>query len=156
MAGIPAPVLLAYRNYHEELLIYNSFGGNLGQGHTHRCGIPQGCPLSMVFVSLLLRAWITQMIAHDMQPRTLADDFLLTTKLDTSPQHALSRFSTNLCRTMEHIQDIGGRIAPSKSKVFATMASHREWLKTFVWIPLGTTIEVTLQMRDLGSHLVAG
>eukprot|EP00973_Karenia_brevis_P044352 6143632-Karenia_brevis.AAC.1 len=79
-AGMPATVLVAYQNYHEQAWIYNSFGGNIGQAHRHACGIPQGCPLSMVFISLLLRAWIIQMRQLSVQARTLADDILLTTK----------------------------------------------------------------------------
>eukprot|EP00973_Karenia_brevis_P003449 475534-Karenia_brevis.AAC.1 len=63
LAGFPAPVLTAYQNYHEHVWVYHSFNNNLGTAHRHRCGIPQGCPLSMVFVSLLLRAWIIQIDA---------------------------------------------------------------------------------------------
>ena len=50
--------------------------GNLGSGHRHICGIPQGCPFSMVFTALLMRPWMMQVLAHQGIPRWLADDLL--------------------------------------------------------------------------------
>eukprot|EP00973_Karenia_brevis_P085251 11833097-Karenia_brevis.AAC.1 len=58
----------------------NSVAGSLGTPHRHQCGIPQGCPFSMVFISLYLRAWVKQMISVHAEPRTLADDILLMTR----------------------------------------------------------------------------
>eukprot|EP00973_Karenia_brevis_P025734 3550088-Karenia_brevis.AAC.1 len=66
--------------FQEHTTVYNSMSGALGSPHQHPCGIPQGCPLSMVFVSLLLRAWLVQMESLQALPRTLADDVLLITK----------------------------------------------------------------------------
>eukprot|EP00973_Karenia_brevis_P038086 5250620-Karenia_brevis.AAC.1 len=48
---------------------------------------------------------------------------------------------------------MGGRIAPSKSKIFVTTTSHRTWLATFVWEPIQQTIVVVHSMRDLGAVL---
>eukprot|EP00973_Karenia_brevis_P021301 2929298-Karenia_brevis.AAC.1 len=59
------------------MLIYNFISGSLGTPHKHKCGIPQGCPFSMVFISLYLRSWIQQMLSIHAEPRTLADDVLL-------------------------------------------------------------------------------
>eukprot|EP00973_Karenia_brevis_P076462 10622962-Karenia_brevis.AAC.1 len=90
LAGIPTCVLHAYVRYHENVFIYNSFAATIGMPHQHRCGIPQGCPLSMLFVALFLRAWIAQMLTDfGLTPRTLADDILLTTPIDTPPSQPL-------------------------------------------------------------------
>ena len=80
LAGCPHQVLIAYVAYQEHCVVYNSFGGCVGEPHRRRCGIPQGCPLSMCSISLMLRPWILQMEAMGAMARTLADDILLITK----------------------------------------------------------------------------
>eukprot|EP00973_Karenia_brevis_P047380 6578004-Karenia_brevis.AAC.1 len=62
-------------------------------------------------------------------PRTLADDLLLT----TSGPRALDLFRHCFTLTIRHLMDIGGRLSPHKSKVFSTIASHRQWLSSYVW-----------------------
>ena len=79
-AGLPTQILTAYVNFMESTLIHNSIGDSYGLGHKHRCGIPQGCPLSMVFVSILLRPWMLQMEELGAIPRTLAEDIMLLAK----------------------------------------------------------------------------
>jgi hypothetical protein len=54
--------------------VYNSVAGGLGQPYTKPASIPQGDPLSMMVVALLLRAWIIQMNRVAVEPRVLADD----------------------------------------------------------------------------------
>ena len=123
--------------------------GALGVPHQHPFGIPQGCPFSMIFVGLLLRPWQLQMIALGAIPRTLADDLLLMAK----GSRALHLFSFAFNATIEHLQDMGGRIAPKKSKLFATLTEHRQWLEAFQWPALQQVISVVHQMRDLGASL---
>eukprot|EP00973_Karenia_brevis_P064832 9005585-Karenia_brevis.AAC.1 len=86
--------------------------GSLGVPHKHPCGIPQGCPLSMAFISLYMRAWQLQMVHMKALPRTLADDLLLITK---GPR-ALHLFQVAFASTIQHLQALGGRVAPAKSK----------------------------------------
>ena len=78
LAGIPRCVLTAYINYHETGFLLYAVHGHVGTPHRHRCGIPQGCPLSMLFIVFLLRPWIMQMIELGCTPKCLADDMLLT------------------------------------------------------------------------------
>eukprot|EP00973_Karenia_brevis_P021956 3019852-Karenia_brevis.AAC.1 len=54
---------------------------------------------------------------------------------------------------MVHLDDLGGRISPHKSKIFATFASHRSWLSTYVWPSIKQTVEVAHHMRDLGASI---
>ena len=58
ISGLPEPILTAYANYQEQMLMYNSLNGAIGIPHKHPAGIPQGCPFSMIFVGLLLRPWM--------------------------------------------------------------------------------------------------
>ena len=60
-AGMPKGVMNAYRNFLENLEVYNTVAGGLGQPYTKPASIPQEDPLSMMVVALLLRAWIIQM-----------------------------------------------------------------------------------------------
>ena len=57
-AGMPKTVLTAYRNFLENLSVYNGIGSTIGHRYTRKCGIPQGCPLSMAIVALLMRALV--------------------------------------------------------------------------------------------------
>eukprot|EP00973_Karenia_brevis_P008687 1175018-Karenia_brevis.AAC.1 len=131
LSGLPRQILAPYINYLENLKLHNSVAGSLGKAHWHPCGIPQGCPFSMVFISLYLRAWICQMHEYQAVPRTLADDLLLTT---TGPR-ALHLFKHCFTLTIKHLQDMGGRLSPHKSKLFSTV------------------IPVVHQLRDLGASL---
>ena len=55
--------------------------------------------------------------------------------------------------TMIHIADIGGRLAPKKSRLFATIAAHRVWLAAYVWDPIEQEVLLVYKLRDLGSSL---
>eukprot|EP00973_Karenia_brevis_P044617 6180102-Karenia_brevis.AAC.1 len=104
----------------------------------------------------MLRPWILQMREQGLCPRTLADDLMLTTEIDTSPTNTLTRFAQGFNLTIQHLIDLGGKIAPKKSKLLATMANHRNWLARYTWEPIHAVVEVVHQMRDLGSQLVLG
>ena len=60
-AGMPPNALRAYKAYLEALIAYNVLAGGIGRPHKRMCGIPQGCPLSMVMVALIMRPWIILM-----------------------------------------------------------------------------------------------
>eukprot|EP00973_Karenia_brevis_P029270 4036642-Karenia_brevis.AAC.1 len=83
----------------------------------------------MVFISLYLRSWIQQMLSIHAEPRTLADDVMLMAR----GNRALHIFHQSFNLTIQHRTDIGGRLAPHKSKLFATVDTHRSWLKSCVW-----------------------
>ena len=74
----PINILTAYANYHEAAQLMYVIHGTVGQPHTHPCGIPQGCPLSMLFIAFMLRPWVLEVIKLGATPRCLADDMLVT------------------------------------------------------------------------------
>eukprot|EP00973_Karenia_brevis_P021425 2944461-Karenia_brevis.AAC.1 len=82
-------------------------------------------------------------------PRSLADDLLLFTK----GARALNLFKVTFALTMDHLHDLGGKIAPSKSRIFSSIARHRHWLAAYLWPPINTTIEIAHSFRDLGATL---
>ena len=81
--------------------------------------------------------------------RTLADDLLLM----VTGTRVLHVFSNAFHLTMVHLHDLGGRIAPNRSKIFANLTGHRIPLASYLWLAIGTNIEVVHHMRDLGAAL---
>ena len=148
-ADCPEPLLVAYKVFLENLVVHNFVNGHVGVGHHHRCGIPQGCPLSMPVVSLLLRPWAQLVKEHGCKPRSLADDLLIVAE---GEGHA-KKLSLALDATLTFLSDMGGKVAPSKSLVFSTCARTRSWLSRKFWKPIGGGIRVANHFRDLGTHL---
>ena len=77
LVGLPTGVLTAYIRFQESLIIHHVIAGAIGAGHRHKAGIPQGCPLSMVLISLLLRPWMLHIQTFAATVRTLADDLMV-------------------------------------------------------------------------------
>eukprot|EP00973_Karenia_brevis_P035617 4913050-Karenia_brevis.AAC.1 len=61
------------------------------------------------------------MDAVHAMPRTLADDIMLLAR----GARALHIFKHAFELTMTHLLDLGGKLAPHKSRVFSTVASYR-------------------------------
>ena len=129
----------------------NSLAGAYVVAQKRRCGIPQGCPLSMCVIAFFLRPWLLQMERLGAMPRTLADDVLLLTK----GGRALNLFHEAFNQTIQHLYKLCGRVAPAKSLVFVTVSHHRQWLKRHVWVPLRQGIIVVFHFRDLGAQFNA-
>ena len=55
-SGMPEGVLSAYLRFHDNLHVYNFLAGGYGKPYFKPCSIPQGCPFSMLFMSLMLTA----------------------------------------------------------------------------------------------------
>ena len=77
-AGMPKPIVRAYKTYLENLRVYNCLAGGIGTPYQRKCGIPQGCPYSMAMVALIMRPWIIMMRSYgSIQCYILADDVLI-------------------------------------------------------------------------------
>ena len=61
----------------ENAAVHNAVAGGIGKGYRKTCSIPQGCPLSMAIIALLLRPWLCLMREMGAQGRVLADDMLI-------------------------------------------------------------------------------
>ena len=143
----PKPVLSAYHAFHTHSSIHHLIDKTLGKPYGHSRGIPQGCPFSMLFISLYLRAWILQMRQYQLKARTLADDLFLS----VIGQRCLSIFQFAFALTIQHSVDLGGRISAHKSTVFATCHTHKTWLGSYLWPCMLATIRVVGHIRDLGA-----
>ncbi len=65
LTGFPQRVLTAYVAFMEKLQFHNAVAGALGRSHRRDAGIPQGCPLSMMYdVYRILDAALGAEYAH--------------------------------------------------------------------------------------------
>ena len=149
-AGMPRGVLTAYKAYLEALLLYNMLAGGVGAPHKRLCGIPQGCPLSMAMVALIMRPWIILMRSiSGIKCFILADEVLILAQ----GQHMLGQFTKALNSTHDFLQAMGAKVAPTKSYNFASGKKAATWLSQTVWDYIDATIEVVADLRYLGAHL---
>ena len=154
LAGLPPQMLEPYARMMNEVQVVNSLPQGAGAPYRRRCSIPQGCPVSMTILALLLRPWIVMNRRGGSLPRTLADDLLLVTIVGNADDadDKLKEFEQGIQCTLDYIRDIGGRVAFSKCILMATMARHRRSLRQREW-DMGATMSVRHHMRDLGAHL---
>ena len=96
----------------------------------------------MLFITYFLLPWTTQMKNMQVQPRTLADDLMLT----VVGHKALTLFAAAYSATIAHLQAIGGKLAPGKSLLFSTCEKARSWLKSCKWPGVEQVVTVALAM----------
>ena len=176
-AGMPDKVRVPYMNYVNSFTIFKTIAGYMGQEYTKNAGMPQGDPLSMLVVALVMRAWVVQMTTLGVEPRILADDLLIVAAEDTGdlnlyngerpPCPEQSEMGESKCDSSKHLrrlldaydtthkhpQDIGAEISLEKCYTFASTTKNRDWLKKHIWRRLGEKVSVLLHIRDFGTHL---
>ena len=101
-AGMPEKALSPYRRFLDVLQVHNTVAGGIGEAYGRPTSIPQGDPMSMMVVALLLRPWLIQMKGMGMQPRILADDLQV---ISTGSRH-LEHFEYAYSKTHEHLEDM--------------------------------------------------
>ena len=148
-ADMPTNILRTYEAYQQQLIVYNQVGDTLGQPHTHRCSIPQGCPYSMTLIALLMRPWILHMRANHLTPRVLADDLFISASRDSHADNTTK--GMQLSRT--YFKDIGAKVADNKCFLATTCPTTRHKLKKLTWDAQGTQLKVVTHFRDLGAHV---
>ena len=154
LAGMPAKIVSAYMRYHDSVSVYNSLAGGYGKAYKKRCSIPQGCPFSMMFIALLMLPWVVMCNSMGLQPRVLADDIMLST-VGRDGAH-FAKWAEGFDKTHEYVEDLGSKLAPSKSFTCSTDKYFRVWLRDHVWVKVGDKIDVKNHFRDLGAHLNLG
>jgi hypothetical protein len=103
VAGMPEPILDAYRRFQEGLKVHNSLAGSIGHAYVRTCSIPQGCPLSMMIVAIMMRPWLSMIKEMGLQPKVLADDVLVLAQ----GKSMLSRLARGLNATHVYLQAMG-------------------------------------------------
>eukprot|EP00969_Alexandrium_andersonii_P306728 13559704-Alexandrium_andersonii.AAC.1 len=120
-AGAPLQVIDAWFRFSHHMVLSNAINGHFGVPYTRACGIAQGCPLSMMWLALALRPLHIRMAARGMAIRTLADDVLL----HDSGKGSWKRLRVAGSEVHQFIIALGGKMAPDKSRLFATSPAVR-------------------------------
>ena len=140
---MPRGVLHACKDFQEALEVRNTIAGGLGEASGKPTSIPQGDPMSMMIISLILRTWVVQMEMSAVTPRILADDLQL---LCTGNRHLVD-FEYVCNETHTHFTDMGAKLAPKKSIIFSSDETSRRWLRTHRWRRVGLQYKSELMER---------
>ena len=119
----------------------------LGEPWTRDGGIPQGCPLSMMFIVALYLPWCRYLSAQvGVEPQLYADNLKCTSRDPALLLHA-ARFTTGYVRL------VGQEPAPGKCVLMSTSKDVRSKKKDWVLSQEGDRWSVKFDVRDLGGHL---
>ena len=119
----------------------------LGESCCRDGGIPQGCPLSMVFIVALYVPWCRHLDAlPDVKPQLYADN------LKCSAERLRALFESAWF-TARYVQSVGQDVSPGKCVLLSTSKSVRKAMKLWDVAGGGGFWKVQLDVRDLGGHL---
>ena len=119
----------------------------LGEPWTRDGGIPQGCPLSMMFIVALYLSWCRYLAAHG--------GFSLSCMLIilSVSLAILVCFCVLLDFTTGYVRLVGQEPAPSKCVLLSTSREVRKDMKDWVLSLEGDKWSVKFDVWDLGGHL---
>eukprot|EP00969_Alexandrium_andersonii_P125014 5525732-Alexandrium_andersonii.AAC.1 len=99
----------------QQLAICNQYATGVGAFHSRKCSIPQGCPWSMCFLTLLMTGWV-RLLQHEDQRavlKMLAGDLMVGTaaSAEVSPD-VVAEQQANLARlTFDYLAAMGARVS---------------------------------------------
>ena len=145
--GLPGWFRHAYFEFHGHVRLRFELSSGLGLPWTRDGGIPQGCPLSMMFTVALYLPWCRYLAAQEgVQPQVYADN-LKCLSGDPGVLWRGARF------TSSYVRLVGQEPAPSKCVLLSTSGEVRRDMKDWVWSDSGDKWSVKFDVRDLGGHL---
>ena len=145
--GLPVWFRRVYFGYHANVRLRFKLACGLGSSWVRDGGIPQGCPLSMVFIVALYLPWCRALESiPGVRPQLYADNLKC---VSGSPAALLSaaRF-TNLCISL-----VGQKAAPKKCVFLSNSKDTRSDMRCWVVSDAGDKWSVRLDVRDPGGHL---
>ena len=144
--GLPGWFRHAYFEFHAHVRLRFKLSSGLGVPWTRDGGIPQGCPLSMMFIVALYLPWCRYLAAQEgVQPQLYADN-LKCLSGDPGVLWRAARFTTGYVRL------VGQEPAPSKCVLLSTSREVRWDMKDWVLSDSGDQWSVKFDVRDLGGH----
>eukprot|EP00969_Alexandrium_andersonii_P303432 13414272-Alexandrium_andersonii.AAC.1 len=159
-AGMPIPVLLPYMRYMEALQVIGIYPQGVGELVTRRASIPQGCPFSMLGISLLFVPWVRGVrdFFSNSMPRVLADDLGIGVgmKHGSTQEEVIEEMEGAITYTARYVSDLGAVLSASKCKILTNSAQVKRVLKTTTFPVLNKRIVTTMHARDLGAHVSVG
>ena len=126
--GLPGWFRHAYFEYHAHVRLRFKLASGLGEPWTRDGGIPQRCPLSVMFIVALYLPWCRYLSAQvGVQPQLYADNNKCVSMDPGSLLHA-ARFTTGYVRL------VGQEPAPSKCVLLSTSREVRKDMKDWYFL----------------------
>ena len=145
--GLPACFRHAYFEYHLHVRLRFKLAAGLGEPWTRDGGIPQVCPLSMMFIVALYLPWCRFLSAQvGVEPQLYADNLKCVSR-DPDLLLSAARFTTG------YVLLVGQELAPSKCVLWSTSREVRKDMRDWVLSQEGDNWSVKCDVRDLGGHL---
>ena len=143
---MPAWFRHAYFQYHARVRLRFKLAAGLGEPWTRDGGIPQGCPLSMMFIVASYLPWCRYF--HELPevtPQLYADNLNC---VGSNPGQLLraARFTT------AYVRLVGQEPAPSKCIFMSTSAAVRKDMKIWLISDEGDRWSVKLDVRGEGGR----
>ena len=140
--GLPGWFRHASSEYHAHVRLRFKLASGLGRSWTRDGGIPQGCPLSMMFIVALYLPWCRYLAAQvGVQPQLYADNLKCTSRDPELLLHA-ARF------TAQYVRLVGQEPAPSKCVLLSTSREIRKYMKDWVLSCEGDQWSVKFDVLD--------
>ena len=134
--------------YHAHVRLRFKLAAGLGEPWTRDGGIPQGCPLSMMFIVALYLPWCRYLSAQvGVEPQLYADNLKCTSRDPALLLHA-AWFTTGYVRL------VGQEPAPSKCVLLSTSRAVRDDMRNWVLLSLMCVILVVTWIPLFGDGLL--
>ena len=145
--GLPGWFRRAYFSFHSQVRLRFKLASGLGEPWCRDGGIPQGCPLSMVFIVALYVSWCRHLESMPyVEPQLYADN------LKCSAERPRALFDSARF-TAQYVRSVGKDVSPGKCVLLSTSKSVRKAMKLWDISGDGSFWKVQLDVRDLGGHL---
>ena len=145
--GLPAWFRKVYFSFHRDVRLRFKLATGLGVAWKRDGGIPQGCPLSMVFIIALETPWCRHLVSLDgISPQLYADNLKCTSYNVDSVLAAVQY-------TVSYVRAVGQEASPSKCVLLSTSKAARRRMTAWRNRNEGCFWAVKLDVRDLGGHL---
>ena len=145
--GLPGWFRRVYFSFHDHVRLRFKLAAGLGEPWSRDGGIPQGCPLSMVFIVALYVPWCRHLESlPDIKPQLYADNL----KCCTTQPRALFE---SAYFTARYVRLVGQDVSPGKCVLLSTSKAVRRAMKHWDISGDGGFWKVQLDVRDLGGHL---
>ena len=145
--GLPDWFRRVYLAFRSQGRLRFKLAAGLGESWCRDGGIPQGCPLCLVFIVALHVPWCRPLESlPDVKPRLYADN------LKCSAERPCALFESARF-TAQYVRSVGQDVSPGKCVLLGTSKSVRKGVKLWVVSGGGGFWKVQLDVRDLGGHL---
>ena len=112
-----------YFSFHGQVRLRFKLAAGLGEPWYRDGGIPQGCPLSMIFIVALYIRWCRHLDAlPDVKPQLCADN------LECSAERPRALFESARF-TAQYVRSVGQDVSPGKCVLLSTSKSVRKAMK---------------------------